>query len=190
VVVIAGVRSHYIEIWDFTDPDTGDVDSHQSDEESFRIEYVNPSPPLIMIPAKCPTALQAELEKAFVASWGNLWAAANHTRSCVEMLLDRLGEPRRLPRQQKELSLHQRIKNYTTRDAERGNALLALKWIGNAGSHADELSRDDVYQAFDILEVVLHDVFARDYSKVAQSVEAINTRRFRGTQTDNHSKQG
>src|SRR5262249_18284642 len=127
----------------------------------------SPSPPLITIPENCPTTIKAELEKAFVASWGDLLAAANHTRSCVEKLLDYLEEPKRG-------RLHQRIENYKKRDEQRGTALLAIKWVGNTGSHADELSRNDVYNAFDIIEAVLKDVFSRDYSKVAQSVEAIN----------------
>src|SRR5207248_10480829 len=107
------------------------------------------------------------------------WAAANHIRSCVEKLLDHLEEP-------KARDLHQRIENYKKRDEQRGTALLAVKWVGNAGSHADDISRDDVYDAFDIIEAVLKDVFSRDYSKVAQSVDAINKRRSRSQPTENN----
>jgi hypothetical protein len=122
--------------------------------------------------------LQAQdLQKAFVTSWGDLWAAANHIRSCVEKLLDYLGEP-------KARDLHQRIENYTKQDEQRGTALLAVKWVGNAGSHADNISRDEVYDAFDIIEVVLKDVLSRDYSKVAKAVDAINKRRFRSSRED------
>jgi hypothetical protein len=46
-------------------------------------------------------------------------------------------------------------------------------------SHADNISRDEVYDAFDIIEVVLKDVLSRDYSKVAKAVDAINKRRSR-----------
>ena len=52
-------------------------------------------------------------------------------------------------------------------------ALLAVKWLGNAGSHADNISREKVYDAFDIIEAVLKDVFSRDYSKVAKPADAI-----------------
>ena len=150
-----------------TDPDSDDVEYEESEEESFRIEYVSPSPPLIAIPKNCPTTIKEELEKAFVASWGDFWAAANHARSCVEKLLDYLDAP-------EARNLHCRIKNYTKRDPQCGEALLAIKYIGNAGSHADDLARELVYDAFDILEKVLNDVFARDYAPVAKSIEAIN----------------
>ena len=171
VVVVSGSRQNWVEIYYYTDPDTGESEdeSHEFHEEYFFIDYVRPSPPLITIPENCPTAVKAALAKAFVASWGDLWAAANHTRSCVEKLLNHLREPQ-------ARNLHERIKNYKERDEQRGAALLAVKWVGNAGSHADDISRDDVYDAFDIIEVVLKDVFSRDYSKVAKSVDAINKR--------------
>jgi len=180
VVLVAGVRYDYIDIDFWTDPDSGEEKYEQIDEEDFRIDYVNPSPPLITIPENCPTAVTAALKKAFVASWGDLWAAANHTRSCVEKLLDHLGEPQ-------VRNLHQRIENYKERDEQRGSALLAVKWVGNVGSHADDISREDVYDAFDIIEIVLKDVFSRDYSKVAKSVDAINKRFLSSTLSIYHN---
>ena len=98
----------------------------------------------------------------------------------MEKLLDHLGEPQ-------ARNLHQRIENYKERDEQRGSALLAVKWVGNVGSHADDISREDVYDAFDIIEIVLKDVFSRDYSKVAKSVDAINKRFLSSTLSIYHN---
>jgi hypothetical protein len=179
--VIAGSRRTYISIDSFTAPDTREEVYQQIEEQDFRVVYVSPSPPLITIPENCPTTVKTALEKAFVASWGDLWAAANHTRSCVEELLDYLKEPN-------TGTLHHRIENYKKRDEQRGAALLAVKWVGNAGSHADGISRADVYDAFDIIEAVLKDVFSRDYSKVEKFVEAINKRGSHHRKTKNNAR--
>jgi hypothetical protein len=84
-------------------------------------------------------------------------------------LLDRLEVPQ-------ARNLHERIEKYKERDEERGSAMLAVKWVGNAGSHADDIARDNVYDAFDIIEAVLKDVFSRDYSTVVKTIDAINKR--------------
>jgi hypothetical protein len=177
VVVVSGYRHNYVETYHSTDPDSGKDEYDVFDVEDFYVDYVSPSPPLITVPENCPTALKAELDKAFVASWGDWLAAANHIRSGIEKLLDHLGEPKITTNQKGKcttLSLHQRIQSLKNRDEQCGTALLAVKWVGNAGSHADDISREKVYDAFDIIEVVLKDVFSRDYSKVAKSVDAIN----------------
>lgn len=59
----------------------------------FSPTHFNPSPPLIEVPDACPEAAKAEIKLAFVSSWGDQAAAANHIRTAVERLLD----ARRIP---------------------------------------------------------------------------------------------
>jgi hypothetical protein len=182
VVAISGRRCDLVEIDHSVDPDSREDLVDVSYREDFQVDYVSPSPPLIAVPENSPTALKIELDKAFVASWGDLPAAANHARSAVEKLLDHLGELKITITKQgkrKELSLGERIQNLKARDPERGEVLRAVKWLGNAGSHADHISRDELYHAFDIIEAVLKDVFSRDYTKVQESVDAITTSQVR-----------
>src|SRR5262245_51553045 len=118
--------------------------------------------------------------KRLLLHGGDLRAAANYRRSCVEKLLDHLKEPN-------TGTLHRRIENYKKRDEQRGAALLAVKWVGNAGSHVDDIARADIYDAFDILEAVLTEVFSCADSKVAKSVDAINKRGSRSRHTANNA---
>jgi hypothetical protein len=148
--------------------------------EFFYPEYVSPSPALIPISKEYPDSVRKELEKAFVASWGDFPSAGNHIRSAVERLLDFLNEPKtRLGKKGKRerLALHSRIVSVGARDKQLSDSLLAVKWLGNVGSHSDELSREDIFDALDIVEVILDDLFVRHRDRVQRLVAAINKKK-------------
>jgi hypothetical protein len=146
----------------------------------FYPEHVDPSPHIIRLPDHCPSKVKTRLERAFVAVWGDAAASANHVRSALEQLMDALKQPRSilsLKGKREPLKLHQRIVNLARRDKEPSDSLLAVKWLGNVGSHTDELSRDDVFDAFDIVETVLDDLYVRNRDRVKRLVSVINKRK-------------
>jgi hypothetical protein len=163
---------------------TGTVDHVQTHEdgqsdyiEFFHPEYVSPSPLLIPIRIEYPQLVVSELRLSFTASWSDFSSAGNHIRAAVERLLDHLGEPAtKADKGGKTLRvpLHERIEGLGKRDKGLSDRLLAVKWIGNAGSHKDELTRDDVFDALDIVDVILDDLFVRHREKVTALVAAIN----------------
>lgn len=55
--------------------------------------------------------------------------------------------------------LHESIEMLRPERPQQAEPLLATKWIGNAGAHGDEVTRDDVFDMFDILEVVLDQLY-------------------------------
>jgi hypothetical protein len=151
----------------------GDVDY----VDFFYPVHIWPSPPLIALPKTYPGDVVSELKKAFVASWSDFPSAANHIRSGVERLLDFLKEPKtRLGTggRRERLSPHVRIVGMAKRDKELSDSLLAVKWLGNVGSHSDDLSRDDIFDALDILDLTLDDLFVRHRARVKKLVGAIN----------------
>lgn len=146
----------------------------------FWPEYISPSPLLVQIPKDCPNEVLEKLGKAFVASWGDPLAASNHVRSAVECLLDALKEPKtRMSKGRRtRIPLHTRIVSLGSRNKEFSEELLAVKWLGNQGSHNEELTRDDVFDAFDILERVLKDIFdKKERKRVKAMVKTINKKR-------------
>ncbi len=156
--------------------DDGDYDY----VEFFYANYVNPSPALIALSPSYPSEVILELKKSFVASWGDYSAAGNHVRASVERLLDHLKEPKtKLGKSGKRerLSLHIRILGLARRDKDLSDALLAAKWLGNAGSHTDDLTQNDVCDALDILESVLDDLFVRHKARLKKLVAAINRKK-------------
>lgn len=57
----------------------------------------------------------------------------------------------------RSLSLHERIEKFGTTEADAATQLMAIKWLGNTGSHIslNELKRDDLLDAFEHFEFAL-----------------------------------
>lgn len=56
--------------------------------------------------------------------------------------------------------------------------MVAVKHLGNAGSHAGEkVARKDVFDGFDILERVLNDMYTDHETELAKMVAQINKRK-------------
>jgi hypothetical protein len=165
----------------------GTVDQFTREDEAdwdyvnvYHPQYVNPSPRLITLPEDCPQPVGDALRRAMIAQWSDASAAANHIRKAVEALLDELKQPRysiSKKRTRHRLPLHERIVGLASRDLELSNALLAVKWIGNEGSHRDELTRDDVFDALDLIEDVLKTLFDDHKTRLNRLVRQINRRK-------------
>ncbi|MFN3627696.1 MAG: hypothetical protein ACK4S3_07430, partial [Parvibaculum sp.] len=61
--------------------------------------------------------------------------------------------------------------------AEAAGYMLAAKYIGNAATHSDPLERSDVLDVFDMLEVVLEDLFVGRQRAIRAMASAINDRK-------------
>ena len=148
--------------------------------EFFYPDHLNPSPNIISISPQFPAEVISELQNSFISTWRDYSSAGNHIRAAVERLLDHLKEPKtKLSKtgKRERLSLHNRIVGIASRDQELSEALLAVKWLGNAGSHTDELTQDDVFDALEILETVLDDLFVRHKPRLKKLIAAINRKK-------------
>lgn len=145
----------------------------------FYPTYFNPSPPLIEIPPRCPENVAEQLRRAFVASWDQPGAATGRVRIAIELLLTHLKVPKTKTRRdgrRARLNLHDRITALPTQHTNIKTALLAIKWLGNAGAHEAEMSRTVIYDALDILEVVLRTLYDDQDKHIARLVKAVNKR--------------
>jgi hypothetical protein len=66
-----------------------------------------------------------------------------------------------------DLSLHARLDAFATTEPVVGPKLMALKWLGNAGSHDGEVSKADLLDAFEILEHALGEIVEKRSKRVA-----------------------
>jgi hypothetical protein len=55
--------------------------------------------------------------------------------------------------------------------------LMAVKWIGNAGVHSSPLTRDDVFDGYDLMDHVLRTLFDATPSHASRIARAVNARR-------------
>jgi len=140
---------------------------------SCQPNYIAPSPEIIPLRADYPDTVKAELRKAFIFSWGSFEESLNRIRSSIEALLDHFGEPNKSP-DNRFIPLHYRIENAKCFNADQKEKLTAIKILGNEGSHyGQNIIRDDVFDALEILDDVLDKLFSTNPSSMlAQKINA------------------
>lgn len=150
-------------------------------ERRFEPHFIEPAPDIFIIPKKCPKLTTQELRAAFSLFWSDPSAALNRTRTSIEFLLD-AGKIQRRARSKKgdlrSLSLHQRIEKSLPKDAQTRSKLLAVKWLGNLGSH-DRVTRGQVLEAFELVEYILEIIVEKRPQRLDRLAKDINKRKGR-----------
>jgi len=107
--------------------------------ERFSASTFHPPLPLFITPADCPDDVQLQLREISALLAAHPSAAINTMRTVLEMLLDELKVPREVERAGKAplvLTLHRRIDDHPALLGDYAAAFMALKWLGNKGSHS------------------------------------------------------
>ena len=175
-VVAVGGRTHLEPYYD----EEGIVDWRKCYEPTF----VNPAPPIFEIPRKCPEEIAAELRKAFSQFWSDTGSCANRLRAAAEALLTERRVAKTTTSKKgtrTRLSLHTRIERFKKKAPDAADYLLALKWLGNEGSHAnpDELTKDDLLDGFEIFEHVIELVYVKRVARLKKIAQGIKVRKGR-----------
>ncbi len=115
--------------------------------DRFFPKYFYPPVNLFQINENCPDEITCKIVKSFELFWCDLNASANKSRIVVENIIHDIDN------EVKGNSLNSKIKNSVALPEKVKEYLLAIKWIGNSGSHNDsELSRNDMIDAYKLLE--------------------------------------
>lgn len=136
----------------------------ESQGDHFEIWYkpISFSPTLhpFQIPEKCAEEVRQSLTASFAVYLSQPSSAANLIRITVENMLTNIGVPK-LDDKNKRLVLHKRIEKLDGQYVSYKEALMAVKFLGNAGSHTcDEVDIGDIEDAFTIMEYVVNDFFS------------------------------
>lgn len=138
--------------------------------ETFYPNSIQPPLKIISTPANCPADVSGELKIAFELFWLDTEACASRIRIALEHLLSHLS----IPKQKVDtdgktiiVSLHKRIETYVQDEPVLGNQLMALKWLGNAGSHGSSISKTELLDAFEILEFTLSEILQGKSKRIA-----------------------
>ena len=127
---------------------------------------------ILDVPKKYPTLVRECLILSFAVFFCDLGAAANHVRQCAEEVISHAGVPRANSKGG-FLQLSKRIEEFAKIDAENAERVDALRYIGNFGSHGDPLQKDDVFNAYDIAELMLEDFYVGHQRSVRNLVKRI-----------------
>lgn len=166
------------------------VDYFEYEDEEFGIGQLmeqsftplNFQPPLMLmdIPGKCPEPIKECLYTSFALFFANPGAALNAIRAALEILLTDRGIKRStiVRNKRKLLNLHQRIAELPAKYQEVRDLILAVKWLGNAGSHAgSETNAGDVRVAYDMFEHVLAEIYEEKTKKLKAAARSVNKRK-------------
>jgi hypothetical protein len=131
--------SHY-------DEETGEYEHEEGN--IYSPKYFTPPLYIFELPKHYPSAIKKGLMKSFQLAYCDVSAAANRLRATLEILI-------RLNFTEAEIGvrkLHDQIPLLTKKFTEIGDLSLAIKWIGNEGSHGEgevqECALAFAYEAF------------------------------------------
>jgi len=157
-----------------------DGEPEQTWADFFRPKYFEPPLAIIDLPKECPASVSEPLQESFRLFFCSPSSASNSVRIALEELLNELGIKRFAVSNGKRrvLSLHTRIGLLPQKYAELRDLLFAIKWLGNAGSHADStISIDDVMDAYELIDHVLQELYAQRSKKAKELAKAINKKK-------------
>lgn len=170
-VAVVG-RCSLSEVWE---PDEEGCQGIGYDTE-YEPRFFLDAPPIIGLPKSLPKGIEKEMCQSFQLFWSDTSACSNRIRCAVELLLDDLKVKRTTVSRGKRsaLTLHSRIEAFKLRNQKVGDALLAIKWIGNAGSHSSSLTDDDILDGYEIIEHVFEQIYEKKAERIQRMTKRIN----------------
>jgi hypothetical protein len=170
VAAISG--SSPTELYEYQD----EYEHYQKLISHFVVKSIDPTPFPIRLPAAIPDAVHEAIRVSASLIWLSAEASGNQIRQAVELMLDDIGAPS-MTANGKRITLHDRIEEFAKSDKENGEILLATKWLGNSGSHPGGLTRDNVLDAFEMLEHVLEGHYGTTKKDLMAKVAAVNAQK-------------
>ncbi|MBN1462628.1 MAG: DUF4145 domain-containing protein [Paludibacteraceae bacterium] len=159
----------------------GKIEAYENNEKDFfYLNYIYPVIHIFELPDEISYEVEEALVLVFKLFWVNEAACANAIRKTVETILtdkNILKTKKTKSGKRDKLSLHDRIELFKGRNPDIGNHLMAVKWIGNAGSHESEIDYDSLLDGLDILELVLNKLYSSKEKEITQKMKQINQRK-------------
>ncbi|KYP87362.1 hypothetical protein WB91_21750 [bacteria symbiont BFo1 of Frankliniella occidentalis] len=132
--------------------------------EYFRANTFHPPLPVFIPPGDCPEDVCRQLKEISALLAAHPSAAINTMRTVLEMLLDTLSVPREAARAGKDpitLTLHRRIDEYPALLGDYKDAFMAIKWLGNQGSHSNKRIRQShIEDACTVLDDLIQKIYS------------------------------
>ncbi len=141
--------------------------------EIFFPRYFSRAMKIFECPHGSPKEIKISIEKSLLIAFCDSGAAANHIRQCAEEILSQAG----ISGKHKNggfIRMEQRIEAFRQANPRNAGYVDALRWIGNFGSHPEDITKDDVFDAYDILELLLEDLYVGHRRSVEELVNRIN----------------
>lgn len=132
------------------------------------------------IPKDTPDNVVSEIEKSFSLVFSDPSSSANHIRVALEHLLTHMKIKRFSTNNGRRtfLSLHKRIDLLPRKYSEIKDIFLAVKWLGNAGSHSNHsVTLDDVLDSYELTIELLDEIFSKKRKNAKSLAKKINKKK-------------
>jgi hypothetical protein len=149
-----------------------EYEHRQAATELYVVKSICPAPIAIKLPKTLPDNIKDAAGVASALVWTSNEAAGNQLRQVVELFLTDVGILEKTAKGG-YIPTHDRIEEFRKTDAENGDALLAVKWLGNSSSHPGGLTRENVLDAFDIIEHVFENRYGVEKPNLKAKIAAI-----------------
>lgn len=155
-------------------------------ERYFVPKYFYPPLHFFRIPDETPEDVINAILESFSLFFTNKSSSANQIRVALECLLTHLGIKRFENRKDKKtkkgyrywLSLHERIQLLPEKYKSIKELCLAIKWLGNSGSHCGEsLNSEDVFNAYDMISNLLDILYYNKNEHARKLAKKINRKK-------------
>jgi hypothetical protein len=142
----------------------------------YHVEATSPGLRLATTPPGTPAEVDEAFKEAASVLWSSPASAANTLRRGVEALLNakRVKKTTLVKGKRSRLKTHARIELLKKTNLEVANALMAVKWIGNEGSHAQTLTVEDVLDGVEMLEWAVKSAFDTEDLKLKRRIALVN----------------
>lgn len=136
-------------------------------------------PPLkfFAAPEETPDKVKKALDTSFSFAFSNRSAAANQIRIALECLLNHLGVEQ-FNEKDEPISLHRRINLLEDEYSKIKEICIAIKWLGNSGSHCDEeMTMDNIFDGYEMMSLVLEMLYDDRHERIAILAKQINDKK-------------
>ena len=139
-------------------------------------KYFEPALNIFQISDYCPPQIKNQIEKSFSHFFNDLNASANAIRTSLELIMDEQGISNK-NEIGSQIYLGPRIEKFNDLNPELKPFIEAAKWIGNAGSHVEDLDKNDLLDGYDLLQFVIHELYEKKarFNKLSLKATEINT---------------
>lgn len=140
--------------------DNGYGDYQPQYNQYYQPRFFQPTVHFFKIPINTPYKTRAAIELSFSLVLQSPVAAVNSLRSAVEEILADHGIPKNTAR-----TLHTRIEKDVPQNTKLKDfeiLFMAIKWLGNSGSHGNEIELELILYVYEVLELILNSLYVTD----------------------------
>ncbi|MEV0561477.1 DUF4145 domain-containing protein [Dactylosporangium cerinum] len=152
--------------------------------ERYRLRFAYPAPSIVACPPLTPKTVQDAACAAAVVMWTDSAGAAGRLRVAVEELMTVQAIDKYRPvntqgggQPPKPRTAHERITEFAQTKPDAAEMLLAVKWIGNSGSHESGLSPQDVLEGAQMLSHALRLLYDPSEADLKRRAALVNEHR-------------